>query len=46
MGGRYLLDTNIIIDTFKDNKSLAAKIDEAEEVFVPVITLGELYYGA
>ncbi len=44
-GKSYLLDTNIIIISFKD-KSLKSKIEEAESIFIPSIVIGELYFGA
>jgi tRNA(fMet)-specific endonuclease VapC len=46
MNGRYLLDTNIVIAIFSNDTSVKDSLEKAEEVFVPVIVLGELYYGA
>ncbi len=46
MSGRYLLDTNIVIALFADESAVKNRLREAEEVFVPSIVLGELYYGA
>ena len=46
MSGRYLLDTNIAIALFADESAVKDHLREAEEVFVPSIVLGELYYGA
>ncbi|MBW2194884.1 MAG: type II toxin-antitoxin system VapC family toxin [Deltaproteobacteria bacterium] len=46
MSGRVLLDTNIVIAIFADDYSVRRALEETEEVFVPVIVLGELYYGA
>lgn len=46
MSGRYLLDTNIIIAIFAEEESIAVKLAQADEVFIPSIALGELYYGA
>src|SRR6185503_4559799 len=46
IGNRILLDTNIISAWLKGEKSLANKIDQAEDVYIPVVVLGELYYGA
>ncbi|WP_245952707.1 type II toxin-antitoxin system VapC family toxin [Pedobacter cryoconitis] len=42
----FLLDTNIISALFKGEKTIADRIDNADEVYIPVIVLGELYYGA
>jgi tRNA(fMet)-specific endonuclease VapC len=46
MSGRYLLDTNIIIALFADNVAVRNKLIQADEVFIPSIAVGELYYGA
>ena len=46
MNGRYLLDTNIVIDLLGNNKSIVEKIERLEEVYIPVTVIGELYFGA
>jgi tRNA(fMet)-specific endonuclease VapC len=46
MNGRFLLDTNIVIAIFSNDNSVMEPLGMAEEVFVPIIVLGELYYGA
>jgi len=46
MNGRFLLDTNIIIAFFAEDRSVREHMEQAEEVFVPSIVLGELYFGA
>ncbi|HLG34890.1 MAG TPA: PIN domain-containing protein [Bacteroidia bacterium] len=47
MNGKFfLLDTNIIIALFSGEASVVSRIEKAEEVFVPVIVIGELLYGA
>lgn len=46
MSGRYLLDTNVIIALFKGDENVQKQLVHASEVFVPVIAVGELYYGA
>lgn len=46
MSGRYLLDTNIIIALFADEAVIRENLAQAEEVFIPSIVVGELYYGA
>ena len=45
-GNRILLDTNIVTALFKGEEGIATKIDQAAEVFIPVIVVGELEYGA
>jgi len=46
MNGRYLLDTNVIIDLLANEETVRTKLGEAEEAFVSSIAIGELYYGA
>lgn len=46
MSGRFLLDTNIVIAIFAEELPVLERMAAAEEVFVPAIALGELYYGA
>src|SRR5215210_8439322 len=46
MSGKYLLDTNIVIALFANDRLVVEQIEDAEEVFVPSIVIGELYYGA
>ncbi|GAB4306384.1 MAG: tRNA(fMet)-specific endonuclease VapC [Oscillatoriaceae cyanobacterium] len=46
MNGRYLLDTNIIIALFAEDILVKTNLGQAQEVFIPSITVGELCYGA
>jgi tRNA(fMet)-specific endonuclease VapC len=46
MNGKYLLDTNIVIALFANELSVRNNLAQAEEVFIPSIVFGELYYGA
>jgi tRNA(fMet)-specific endonuclease VapC len=46
MSGRYLLDTNIIIDLLANENGIKTKLAGAEESFISSITIGELFYGA
>ena len=46
MSGRYLLDTNIVIALFANDAAVVEQIRGAEEVFIPSVVIGELYYGA
>lgn len=46
MNCRFVLDTNIVIAIFADDVSILHRFDQAIEVFVPSIVLGELYFGA
>jgi tRNA(fMet)-specific endonuclease VapC len=45
MSGKFLLDTNIVIALFAKDPTVQVHLRVAEEVFVPSIVLGELYYG-
>ncbi|MCB0844884.1 MAG: type II toxin-antitoxin system VapC family toxin [Bacteroidetes bacterium] len=45
MNDAFLLDTNIIIALFAQELSVLSKI-ASENVFIPSIVIGELYFGA
>lgn len=45
MAGRYLLDTNIVTAYLTNQPSVVTGVDQADEVFLPSIVLGELYFG-
>lgn len=45
-GKRYLLDSNIIIDVFRGEAKTVERISLTQKLFVPVVVIGELYYGA
>lgn len=45
-GKTYLLDTNVIIDLFGGESSIAAKLSGKVVRYVPSVVLGELYFGA
>jgi tRNA(fMet)-specific endonuclease VapC len=44
--GRVLLDTNILIGLLASEPAVLAGLRAVEAVYVPVIAVGELYYGA
>lgn len=46
MAGKYLLDTSILIALFADDAAVKECLAHADEVFIPSIAIGELYYGA
>jgi tRNA(fMet)-specific endonuclease VapC len=46
MSGRYLLDTGVVFALFENDATVVEAIETADEVFIPSIVLGELYYGA
>ena len=46
MDGDYILDSNIVIDIFRNDTEAIAEVSQLSTIYVPVIVLGELYYGA
>lgn len=44
--GRLLLDTNIVIALLEGDEALLSSLNEAVEVFIPAIVIGELFFGA
>lgn len=46
MNGKFLLDTNIVIALFSGDTAVQDKVASANEIIVPAIVLGELYFGA
>ncbi len=46
MPGRFLLDTNVVIALFASETAVQEHLEQAEEVFVPSVVFGELYFGA
>lgn len=44
-GNRLLLDTNAIIALQRDNLALKNLLATATDVFLPLIAIGELYFG-
>ena len=46
MSGKYLVDTNVIIRLLRSDERSVELFDMADEIYIPVIVAGELYYGA
>ena len=46
MGGRYLLDSTIAVAFLNGDPNVKEKVNQADEIYLPAIGLGELYYGA
>jgi tRNA(fMet)-specific endonuclease VapC len=44
--GRFLLDTNIIIALLEGDGPVLSNLEQAPEVFVPAVAVGELFFGA
>jgi tRNA(fMet)-specific endonuclease VapC len=46
MNGKCLVDTNVIIRLLRSDERSVALFDNADEIFIPAIVAGELFYGA
>lgn len=45
-GRKFLLDTNAIIALQRNNDDLKQLLSTSTDIFVPVVAIGELYFGA
>ena len=45
MSGRYLLDTAILVAILGDEPNIREKLQQASDIFVPPMALGELYFA-
>ena len=45
-GNNCLVDTTIVVDIFKKNRTVAQKLQNLDEVFIGSTVIGELYFGA
>jgi tRNA(fMet)-specific endonuclease VapC len=43
--GSVLLDTSVVVDYFRQDPRLHQKIEQIEDAYLPLIVLGELFYG-
>ncbi len=46
MSGKYLLNTNIVIALFADETIVKENLAKTDEIFIPSVVIGELFYGA
>lgn len=46
MPGEYLLDTSIVIPFFRGEPAVRRRLEEADQVFLSAVVLGELHFGA
>jgi len=48
LSAAFLIDTNVLIDSWSGDAAVIQALERlpAEAIFVPVIVLGELYFGA
>ena len=45
-GNNIALDTSVVILHLRNDKTITAKLQDTSSLFLPVIAMGELYYGA
>jgi tRNA(fMet)-specific endonuclease VapC len=43
--GSVLLDTSIVVDYLRRDASLHQRVDDVDDVYLPLVVLGELFYG-
>ncbi len=46
MDGDFLLDTNVVIAFFLEEREVVERVLEETPIYLPSIVLGELFYGA
>jgi tRNA(fMet)-specific endonuclease VapC len=46
VSGSYLLDTNVVIAFFSGEAAVIDQFDQADEILLPSVVLGELVFGA
>jgi tRNA(fMet)-specific endonuclease VapC len=46
MNGKRLLDTNIIVAFLAEDQQVQERLDAVPELLIPMVVMGELYYGA
>lgn len=46
IGNSVLLDTSVIVRHLRDSTAIHDKLANYDEIYVPHVALGELYYGA
>ena len=43
--GSVLLDTSVVVDYLRQDPALHEKLDQAGDVYLPLVVFGELLYG-
>jgi tRNA(fMet)-specific endonuclease VapC len=43
--GSVLLDTSVVVDYLRRDPGLRQKVDQVDDVYLPLVALGELLYG-
>jgi len=44
--GSVILDTSIVVDYFRQDPALHTKMNQVNDVYLPLVVWGELLYGA
>jgi tRNA(fMet)-specific endonuclease VapC len=44
--GSVLLDTSVVVDYLRQDPGLHRKLDQVDDVYLPLVVLGELLFGA
>lgn len=44
--GSIVLDTTVVVGYFRHDPNLHKKIDQFSDIYMPLVVLGELFYGA
>jgi tRNA(fMet)-specific endonuclease VapC len=45
-GNSCILDTSIVIQALRNNQTTGRQLDALEKIYVPLIAVGELFFGA
>jgi tRNA(fMet)-specific endonuclease VapC len=46
VNGKFLLDTSVVIANLRRETIIQERLTQIREIYIPIITLGELYFGA
>ena len=46
VNGKFLLDTSVVIANLRRETTVQERLTQIREMYIPIIVLGELYFGA
>jgi|WetSurMetagenome_2_1015567.scaffolds.fasta_scaffold799657_2 tRNA(fMet)-specific endonuclease VapC len=46
VNGKFLLDTSVVIANLRRETIIQERLTQIREIYIPIIVLGELYFGA
>jgi tRNA(fMet)-specific endonuclease VapC len=46
VNGKFLLDTSVVIANLRRETTIQERLTQIREIYIPIIVLGELYFGA